>query len=360
MPGFEEALKAALTQDEAQGEAAPAATEQESASAGAPAGTAPTTQDVAGESSGRVRDETGRFAKQEATPVAQPKGATPAPKPAQGQQTQSAKPTAQEAAPAAQEGGNAPRSWAPAVREHWNVLPRPVKDQILKREGEASRAVAEAGQARKFQQEFEAVAAPYKALFTAPPVQVAANLFQTAAALQTGDIPTKAGIIAQMIRNFGVPPDAVADAWDGKQPAAQAQPQSQQYRDPRVDDILRRQQMAEQQGQQAQVAQAHQQLEAFMANAEFVQDVWQDMAALLETGRASTYDEAYRKACAMNEEVATVMAQRKAQDAQRAQSQQVQQARHAAGSVKSDPAPPAGSRKPSFDEALAAAVRGGR
>jgi hypothetical protein len=354
MPGFDDALKAALS-----GEVAPEVTETAQevvetppAEEVSPSEPVAVEQETPAEAAQRARDEAGRFAKQEAKPQTAPKQGVE--KTTTTQLSAAAKPA--ETTPAA---GSAPRSWAPAVREHWEKIPREARDAILKREGEASRAISELGQARRFQQEFEAVAAPYKALFTAPPVQVAANLFQTAAALQTGDVPTKAGIIATMIRNFGVSPDAVADALEGKTGGQQQAPQGAPVRDPRVDELLRRQQEMEQRTQQAQLSEAQRALQEFEASAEFLEDVREDMAVLLETGRAKTYEEAYRKACAMNEDVGRVMAQRKAQEASRTQSQQAKRAQYAASSVRSDPAPPAGSRKPSFDDALAAAIRGG-
>lgn len=350
MPGFDDALAAALKGEETQPEpvAAETPTPAETAPEAAEAQPEGSAQETSAQAAQRARDEAGRFAKKETSPEAQ-KQPVAVVKPAKGQQ---------QAAPAEPAQGSAPRSWAPALREHWGKLPRDVRDVILKREGEATRAIGELGQARRFQQEFESVAAPYKALFTAPPVQVAANLFQTAAALQTGDLPTKAGIVAQMIRNFGIPPDAVADALEGKQAAPGAQPQGQPYRDPRVDDLLRRQQEAEQRGQREVLSVAQQALQEFEASApEFLGDVREDMAILLQSGRAKTYEEAYRKACAMSDEVGRVLEERKA-EAARTQSQQAQKARHAASSVKSEPAPPAGSRKPSFDDALAAALTG--
>lgn len=302
----------------------------------------PAAQDVPTTAPARQRDETGRFAAKakEVSPnpeKAAAPAATPVPPDA------SAKPA--EAEPASLVvPEKAPQSWTPAAREEWAKVPAPIRQEVLRREKEIGRVLSESAGVRKAWQEFEAVAAPYRALFTAPPVQVAANLFQTAAALQTGDIPTKAGILAQMIRNFGVSPDAVADALEGKQTAQS--PHGPQYRDPRVDDLLRRQQVADQQRQQSEVAQAHQQLEAFRANAEFIQDVWPDMVALLETGRASTYEDAYSKACRMNDDVAKVVKQRHEAKARETVQAATTRARAAASSVRNEPAAPSSGAQP--------------
>lgn len=331
-----ESLSAAFdTQVEA---ATTAATSVESA-----AETVAATEQAGAQQTARERDEAGRFAAKakeaESTTKAEVKTEATAAAGAEPKEGAAKATDAVEAAPAER----APQSWTAAAREEWAKVPGPVRQEVLRREKEVSRALSETAAARKLAQEFEATAAPYRALFTAPPVQVAANLFQTAAALQTGDIPTKAAIIAQMIRNFGVPEGAIADVLEGKQPAQQAQGQ---YRDPRVDDLLRRQQMAEQQSQQAQVAQARQQLDAFMANAEFIQDVWPDMAALLETGRASTYEEAYSKACRMSEEVGKVLRQRQEAKAKETAQAATQRAKAAASSVRNEPAAPSSGAQP--------------
>lgn len=341
MPNFDEALEAALTQAESGATEAlsPTPAPQEAPSPEEPA---LETQQSREEPEQPEDVAPTQEAPSTTTPPPPAQQAQGTPTPSQGQQS----------------GGLAPRSWSPAVREHWGVLPREVKDQILKREGEVTRLVNESNQARKVAESLERTIQPYRAFIPGDPLQAVENVFRTLTQLQTAPAQNKAAIVANIIKSYGVDVNALADALDG-QPVQQAQPHGGEYRDPRVDQLLQQMEAQQQRTTKTLTTRAQQELEAFANNAEFLDDVREDMVVLLETGRATTYQDAYRKACAMNEEVGKVLSQRKAEEAQRTQSQQVQHARHAAGSVRTEPAPPAGSRKPSMDDALWAALSGG-
>lgn len=289
------------------------------------------------QTTGRERDESGRFAaKKEAPTETKP----PEEKPAQAEQKQEVQTQGAEAAPVEK----APQSWTPAAREEWAKVPAAIRQQVVKREQEVSRLLNETAGVRKFYQEFEAALAPYKDMLSAPPVQVVGNLLQTAAVLHRGSASDKAALVATIMKGYGVSPDAVADALEGK---AQSTQQSQpQYRDPRVDELLRRQQQEEQRAQQATMTEAQGALQAFEATSpEFLEDVRDDMIVLLSTNRAKTYEEAYRKACAMSEEVGKILKQRQEQQRQTAQAATAR-ARNAASSVRNEPAAPSNGAQP--------------
>lgn len=362
MPNLDEALEAAISQAVGgTGDATPTPTE-------APAPAATEAPPTPSEAPARVRDGAGRFATK--TPVTPPPEETAAheqpaatPTPTAGQQPQKVAQPGQQAAPPP--GGSAPRTWAPAVREHWNAVPREVKDQILKREGEVTRVLNESAQARKLAEGFEKVLTPYRAHIQGEPLAVVDNLMRTAVQLQTAPPQHKAALVAQIIKAYGVPVDALDEALQatlgGQQPQHGAQ-QPAQYRDPRLDTLLAEAQRAKAVRQQDEAQRVHQEVEAFAPSAEFLEDVREDMADMMEAaarkGRPLTLQDAYDRACFANPEVRGILAQRKAQEATRTQSQQAQQARYAAGSVQSEPAPPAGSRKPTMEQALWAAVNG--
>lgn len=290
------------------------------------------------QTTGRERDESGRFAaKKEAPTEANP----PEEKPAQAEQKQGTQAQPADAPPIEK----APQSWTPAAREEWAKVPPAIRQQVVKREQEVSRLLNETAGVRKFHQEFEATLAPYKDMLSAPPVQVVGNLLQTAAVLHRGSTSDKAALVATIMKGYGVSADAVADALEGK--GGVGQPAQSQYRDPRVDDLLRRQQEEDQRTQQAAMAEARGALQAFEATSpEFLEDVREDMIVLLSTNRAKTYEEAYRKACAMSEEVGKVLKQRQEQQRQTAQAATVR-ARNAASSVRNEPAAPGNGAQPS-------------
>lgn len=283
-----------------------------------------------------------------------PPALTKAPAPAGPQQSQ-----AQQQAPEPR----APTSWRAVVREQWASLPRPVKDEILKREGEMSRALQEAAVHRQAAQQYQTLdsaLAPYKAIMRGAPAEYLPRVMATVSALQVGTPADKARTVVQLMREFAVPAEEMVRVLDGAEPAQAQQPAP--YRDQRLDQLLAVAAQRQQYQQQQQRAQVVQTLDQFEAQAEFIAEpgMRETMAALLGGGAAKDLPDAYDKACQLNPDVRTIIERRKAEEAQRTQTQQVQQARYAAGSVRSEPAPPAGSRRPTMEEALYAAIHGGR
>lgn len=348
MPKFEEALEAAISQATGESSAPDAPTTQ--------AAQTPETQ--APETPSESAPETEA---PQGTPTTPPPEVTQA-APNTGTPTA---PAAKPTAPTGQQvpqAGNAPRSWAPAVREHWATLPREVKDAVLKREGEVARLVSESGQARQVAEAFERTVSPYRAFLGAEPMREVGNLLQTAVTLRTGTQEQKAAMVAQVVQAFGVDVAALDAALSGQQPQPGSQQAPGQYRDPRLDALLSHLGQQKTQREQQTRQRLQQELDAFAAQAEFYEDVRVRMGTLMEAalkeGRDMSLQEAYDTACYLDTGIRATLQKREAEKAAQTQSQQAQQARYAAGSVQSQPAPPAGSRKPSFDEALAAAING--
>lgn len=291
----------------------------------------------------RARGPDGKFA-----PTTQP--------PAQKQPPAQAQPAGQQKPAAAQDtGGPAPRTWAPAAREHWSALPREVKDQVLKVEGLASRAHNELQQVKQGYQAFQEAVAPFVPHLQAigiEPARAVRELFQMEYVLRTGTPTDKAGLLAHLMGRYGVTPDALATRLESAPQQPQAHPQ--EFRDPRLDAVLGQFQQAAQRRASETTARAQQELTAFQAtNPEFLDDVADDMADLIararQRGQPITLQQAYDKACQLNDDVRTVVEQRRAQEAQRAQSQKAAQARYVAGSVQTEPAPPTNGRRPGIN-----------
>jgi hypothetical protein len=255
---------------------------------------------------------------------------------------------------AAQEA-RAPNTWAPAVREEWAKLPRPVKDQILKREGDFARARQEHEQVRQGYERVQQALRPFVPHLQAAgiePVAAMQDLFRVEYTLRSGTPAQKAETLATLIRAYGVDVEALASTLEGKPVPQQAQ--GNQVRDPRVDQLMAQAQQSQAQRAQQVRAQAAQDYEQFVATHEFAHDVGPLMADLMEAarkrGKPLTTEQAYEKACLLDDNVRSVMEKRKAQTARQAQ--------HAAGSVKSQPSPPSGSRRPSMEEYLRARLNG--
>lgn len=241
----------------------------------------------------------------------------------------------------------APQSWKPQYRERWSGLPRDVQEEVLRVDREIRTTMEQAAQARKFHEDFQRTVSPFEAVIRAEgsdPMKMVGNLLQTAVALRTAAPAHKAQLIAQVIKSYGVPIDALDAALVGEQPAGG---QAQQSIDPRMLAAQVRQEVLggiAQQLQQSQRQKAAADAAAFEQDAsnEFLEDVRDDMADILEVAArrnvALTLKEAYDRACQMNPNVRATLEQRKAAGAAANAQASTQRARVAASSVKSQPA----------------------
>jgi hypothetical protein len=298
----------------------------------------------------QVRDEQGKFAKKD--------GVQPGPK-----------------AGPKQQGEKAPASWRPEVREHWAQLPDTVRGEIARRESEVARTLQETAEARKTAEAVMKTIAPYEAFIKAEnssPLQAIDNLMSTAARLRTGTAPELANLVAGIVQQFGVGRfgngfiEALDSALAGQTPHVDPQQSA-------IDQVLNQRlaplQSMFQQFQQVQVQQqqrvaqqAQSEVEQFISQAEFGADVSSDMADLLEAahrrGQPMTLQQAYDKACLLNDSVAKVIQQRRLSQGAQVQTQAAQRARSAAVSV-SGSAPVGALQQPSTDvrSAIEAAIQ---
>jgi sulfur carrier protein ThiS len=288
----------------------------------------------------RARDEAGKFAKTQSATA-----------PAKAAPTTVAVPAAVDptkpAAPVAPEALKAPQSWKPAAREKWAGLPPEAQSEVLRREKEVAVSLQQAAQAKQQWGQFEQTVQPYAAMIQAEGGDVMAtvgSLLQTAAALRTAPAGHKAALIANVIRQFGVPIEALAAALDG-QPVPQGQAQQQQSFDPnQLAQRIEQQVMQRftQQRTQAMQSKVATEIDSFGQKNEFFSDVRHDMADILEMaakrGLTLSPEEAYARACALHPEVSRVLEQRKAAEQANTATVSTQRAIRAGSSVKNQPA----------------------
>lgn len=299
----------------------------------------------------RARDEKGRFAPKEKTSktAAPAQGAaSPPTQPRAGAATSTVAPPVPGVqattgpAAAITETLKAPQSWRPDERELWAKVPAEVQRVIDRREREAAEAVRDSRPAKEFHGQFQQMLAPYAGLLAsqgAQPLQAIGSLLQTSAALHMAPPVQKAQLVAQLIKNFGVPIDALDAALSGQAPTQT--PGQQQSVDPTaIAQQVRQQLMTEMQQQRQQAeAQKHQAaLAKFAETHEFLDDLREPMSKLLEAGLANDFEDAYNKAASLDPHVSKVLQQRA--EAQRANASQAstQRAKAAASSVRSQPA----------------------
>lgn len=303
----------------------------------------------------RVRDGQGRFAPKTSVAPA-PSPATPATE--NKAAAAGVEPVAPVAAPVPEAKYKAPQSWKPLAREKFSALPPEVQEEIHRRESEMPVALQEAAEAKRFQAQVSEVFRPYEMLARASgqhPVQYAAGLMQTAAALQTGAPTQRAAVVANIIKTFGVDVEALAAALDGQGPA----PQQAQQADPRA--IFREE--LQRVTAEATNRRATGEVEKFAAAHEFANDpgIRRRMAAIIqaeaEAGIEMSLNDAYDQVVMSHPEYRAVVEQRKAADAAKATVASAQRAKAAASSIRSNPAAaPSGSAQPkTIREALEAA-----
>ena len=273
------------------------------------------------------RDEQGRFAEKGVQP-----GPKSGPKPA--------------AAPE-----KAPASWRPDIREHWQTLPEPVRAEIVRREREVQKTLQDTAEARRMADAVMRTIQPYEGFIKAEggnPLQAIDNLMATAARLRTAPGPELATLVAQVVKQFGVGRfgnnfiEMLDSALAGEAPRPQ---DSQQQA---VQQVIQQQlapvQQFMQQFQQAQAAQQQQlaqsaanEVQQFLSQAEFGDDVREDMADILEVaqrrGVQMTLQDAYNKAVMINDRVRKAMDMRQQQRGAMQQTSAAQRAKQAAVSV---------------------------
>lgn len=239
----------------------------------------------------------------------------------------------------------APASWKPAAKEVWSKMPPEAQQEAARVDREVQRTLQENASLKQFHGAFSQTISPYTALLQsqgADPLKTVGNLLATSYALHTAPVQHKAGIVASIIQQFGIPIEALASALDGRQaPQQQHVPQQQQqaqFRDPRLDQML-----AQRQQQVSQSAQAD--VDAFTAENEFMdnEDFKMSVAFILksaaEQGRHDIpLERAYEIAKQTDPEIQSILAQREAAKTANAQRASTQRSRVAASSVRSQPA----------------------
>lgn len=248
----------------------------------------------------------------------------------------------------------APQSWRGPAKETWAQLPEAARVEVLRREKEIARELANVGEERKVAQAFKQAVAPYEAMIRAEgstPERAVGNLLQTAMALRTAPPAHKAQLVASLISDFGVPLDGLVAALQG-QPVAHQPQQAAPMVDPgtiaqQVEQRLMQQLAA--QREQVLLQKATQETESFLDGravhgpdgTDYSEDIRESMADIIERatrrGSTITLERAYSMAAREHPEVSKVL-ERQERAASAAQAQaSTQRARAAAVSVRSSP-----------------------
>lgn len=270
----------------------------------------------------RARDEAGRFAKAEKVATDAAKPAEAAQDDAQGTQPEqmAQDPSASLAVP--------PSSWTAAGKAKWSTLPPEIRAEVVKREGDMAKARTQLIGEAEFSQRVKQVIEPYRMLIESEggtPETAIQSLLQTAALFRIGTAEQKAQAYAELGRQYGIVPQQ-----QGAEQGQQAEP-TQEFRDPRVDQLLgemnRREQMRVEQEKQYRLHAADQWLNETDASGQPVRpyagNVIEEITALAPAiqkanpglSLSEVWDKAYKQAVWANPE--TQILQLQAHEAKR-------------------------------------------
>ena len=281
----------------------------------------------------RARDEAGRFTPAELAQQAADKAAA-----------------VEQPAP---EAKRAPSSWKKDAAAEFDKLPPHVQDEVLRRETDFHKGIEGFKQHADLGRSMERALQPYmqtiQQLGVAPDQAVGA-LLKADAMLRNPDPAQRAQYFATLAQQYGIDLGQAAQVPQRDPYTFQLEQQLQ---------TLKQQQEQFQQSQQEQQREAlNSELQAFAATAEHFEAVKEDMAALLQAGRATDLKDAYDKAVYANPQTRQALLEQQRQEAlKQAQSAALaNRAKAAAVSVKgSSPASGNGAAPTNLRAALESA-----
>lgn len=292
---------------------------------------------VAEDKPARARDEAGRFT---AAELAQQAADKEAAKPIE--QTNVEQPVKK-----------APSSWKKEAAAEFDKLPPHVQDEVLRRETDFHKGIegfkSHADLGRTIERTLQPYMQTIQQLGVTPDVAIS-SLLKADAGLRYGTPEQKAAHLAGLAQTYGIDIGQVAQV-----------PQKDPYTfqlEQRLAQLQQQQEQFQQSQQEREREALNSELQAFAATAEHFEVVREDMAALLQAGRAKDYQDAYDKAVYANPQTRQALLEQQRQEAlKQAQTQALNaRAKAAAVSVRgSSPASGSGAAPTNLRAALEAA-----
>jgi len=217
----------------------------------------------------------------------------------------------------------APLDWTPSERQDWSKIPRNLQEKIVAREKQMTESMANTREARNTHDVFTRLAQNYAPVLAAEgvsdPMQAVEGLFKTVAGLRMGNQIDRARIVKDMISTYGVDISTLDSLLVGESaPQMTDEARIQQLVDQRLAPIMQERQSLAQQQQHQQQESAKAEIRAFAEEAEFLGDVREEMADLIDMaekrGVNLSLQDAYRKACALDPEISSILDARKQEE----------------------------------------------
>jgi hypothetical protein len=224
------------------------------------------------------------------------------------------------------------------VREKWNALPLEVKQEILRREGDNMRLIGSVGPKIRLADEVSTHLQPFMEKLQqngVPPSAFIGDMFTSVKSLATGSPQDKAQVVANIVQSYGVDLK-VLDNILSQRLAGGPEVESARRLAARARMILDQQ---AQTTQQQSSLEAERTLSAFAADPkhEFIDDVRDLMADLIESGRVETLDDAYSAAVWAHADTRKILLAREAEVRAAAKGGRAAQARRASSAVHGAP-----------------------
>lgn len=224
----------------------------------------------------------------------------------------------------------APAGWAPKERELWSKVPRELQERISAREREMTDGMANSKESKQVSDYVNKMGEHFAPLMKGAgfrhPLDAAGAAMGSMNVLHSGSQQEKAQELARIISQFGVDIEELDSALvgGGGDSQANADPQQAMFKkmlDERMGPInelmANAQNIKDQQSQQSS-GKAQNAVVEFAKGAEFLSDVREDMADIIELadkrGVQLTLQQAYDRACAGQPDIAGVIEQRKSQN----------------------------------------------
>lgn len=254
------------------------------------------------------------------------------------------------------------KSWRAESAAEFQNLPEIVQQEILKREDDAFKGIAQYKEAAEVGQSFQKVLAPYQPLlrqYGIDPVRQVEDLMRAQYTLVAGSPEHKAQLFQQLAKQYNVDLAALGEA------TAYTDPQVQ-YLQSRLEELQSQVLKAQQESVAASQRAYQQQVEAFAADPKnvYFEELVPDMTKLLQSGVETSLEGAYAKALWMNPAVREKELARQQAEAQakaQAEAEAKAQATQAATAVNlrsqargGSSTAPLGSMDDTLQEALAA------
>lgn len=235
----------------------------------------------------------------------------------------------------------APAQWKPAIREEWPKLPRAVQEEVLRREADSMRLIGSVGPKIRMADEISQHIAPFAESLTESgmsPSAFVADIFDSIKVLARGTPQERAETVANIVQSYGVDLPTLDRILTAR---ISAPPEVLQARiaTARANAVIH-QQTSSVEHQTAMDAERS--IVAFAADPkhEFIDDVRNQMADLIELGHAKSLEDAYQSAIWSNPDTRKILLTREAQSRAAVKTTRAVAARKASSSVRGAPSVP--------------------